>query len=62
MTFQTAPVVVVGADNGAVSVYSLVDKDGEDAEDWARGRASEQEQRQRLETALLHHTAQAISD
>lgn len=56
---QAAPVVAVGSDDGAVSLYSLA---GMYAVDEERGPASEQEQRQRLEAALQHHTAQAISE
>ncbi|KAL4448518.1 hypothetical protein ABPG75_005737 [Micractinium tetrahymenae] len=56
---RTAPVVVVGADDGVVSVYSLAGMYQVDGEG---GEASEQEQRQRLEAALRHHMAQAISD
>lgn len=54
---QVAPVVVTGADNGVVSVYSLaamVDAFGDGG-----GR---EEQRQRLEAALQVHTSQQLCD
>lgn len=55
---QEAPVVVVGADDGAVAVYSLAGL----YDSMNSGPAHEEGQRQRLEAALRHHTAQATSD
>jgi hypothetical protein len=65
---QAAPVVVVGADDGTVSAYSLAgmyDAEAAAAAACTGGggcSAWEQEQRQRLEAALRHHTSQQVSD
>ncbi len=56
---QAAPAIVVGADDGAVLVYSMAGMYAIDAEG---GAASEQEQRLRLDAALQRHTAQAVSE
>lgn len=52
---QEAPVVVAGADDGVVSVYSLAGM-------YEAEPCQPEQQRQRLEAALQHHTARHIAD
>lgn len=59
-TLQTAPAVVVGADDGAVSVYSLAGL--YDADAAAAGGDAWREQRRRLEAALLQHATQRTGE